>query len=158
MEAVRAEPRGERADATTELAVELERRLARVWAHVLRASFRELSRTATSVLAVLRDTGPRRVTDLAAAEAVTQPTMTALVGRLQRQGLVERRPDPSDARAVLVALTAHGREALAAQGRARVAVLSARLDALSAADRDALRAALPALQRLAETTPEPPVR
>jgi DNA-binding MarR family transcriptional regulator len=141
---------------TRELAVELERRMARVWAHVLRASFRELSRTATSVLALLRDAGPRRVTELAAAEAVAQPSMTTLVGRLERQGLVERRPDPTDARAVLVALTPPGREALAAQGRARAAVLTARLDALSAADRNALRAALPALEHLADT--EPPAR
>jgi DNA-binding MarR family transcriptional regulator len=155
MKATREEPPDE---GTRELAVELERRLARVWAHVLRASFRELSRTATSVLALLRDTGPRRVTDLAAAEAVAQPTMTTLVGRLERQGLVERGPDPSDARAVLVALTAHGREALAAQGRARVAVLAARLDSLERGDRDALLAALPALERLAETTPEPATR
>src|SRR5919197_3141058 len=105
------------------LAVELERRLARVWAHVMRSSFRELSRTATSVLALLRDTGARRVTDLAAAEAVAQPTMTTLVGRLERQGLVTRGPDPSDARAVLVALTDDGREALRRLGSRRAAIL-----------------------------------
>jgi DNA-binding MarR family transcriptional regulator len=144
--------------ATQELAVELERRLARVWAHVLRTSFRELSRTSTSVLALLRDTGPRRVTELAAAEAVAQPTMTTLVGRLERQGLVERRPDPSDARAVLVALTDAGRDELARQGRDRAAVLSARLASLSPDDRAALQAALPALARLAETNPEPTTR
>src|SRR3954462_14106327 len=80
--------------ATEALAIELERGLARVWAQVLRSSFRELSRTATSVLGLLRDTGPRRVTDLAATEAVAQPTMTALVGRLERLGLVARRPGP----------------------------------------------------------------
>jgi DNA-binding MarR family transcriptional regulator len=142
--------------ATQELAVELERRLARVWGHVLRSSFHKLSRTATSVLALLRDSGPRRITDLAAAEAVAQPTMTTLVGRLERQGLVERRPDPSDARAVLVALTDRGREALARQGAERAAVLSARLESLAPADRDALIAALPALDRLAATTVEPP--
>jgi DNA-binding MarR family transcriptional regulator len=140
--------------ATQELAVELERRLARVWAHVLRTSFRELSRTSTSVLALLRDTGPRRVTELAAAEAVAQPTMTTLVGRLERQGLVERHRDPGDARAVLVALTDRGRAALARQGSERVAVLSARLASLGAGDRDALLAALPALDRLAATNPE----
>jgi DNA-binding MarR family transcriptional regulator len=145
---------GEERPATQELAVELERRLARVWAHVLRSSFRELSRTSTSVLALLRDTGPRRVTELATAEAVAQPTMTTLLGRLERQGLVERRPDPSDARGVLVSLTDPGREALARQGAERVAVLSARLESLEPADRDALLAALSALDHLAATTPE----
>ena len=141
--------------ATQTLAVELERRLARVWALVLRGSYRELSRTATSVLALLRDTGPSRVTDLAAAEAVTQPSMTTLVGRLERQGLVTRGPDPSDARAVLVALTDDGREALRRLGSRRAAILAERLAALDDADRAALRAALPALDHLADTAKEP---
>jgi DNA-binding MarR family transcriptional regulator len=147
-----------RSSDTQALAIELERRLARVWAQVLRSSFRELSRTATSVLGLLRDTGPRRVTDLAATEAVAQPTMTALVGRLDRLGLVERRRDPRDARAVLVALSDAGREALARQGAARAAAIGARLEALDAADRDALLAALPALDRLAATNPDPTTR
>jgi DNA-binding MarR family transcriptional regulator len=147
-----------RSSDTQALAIELERRLARVWAQVLRSSFRELSRTATSVLGLLRDTGPRRVTDLAATEAVAQPTMTALVGRLDRLGLVERRRDPRDARAVLVALSDAGREALARQGAARAAAIAARLEALDAADRDALLAALPALDRLAATNPDPTTR
>ena len=72
------------------LATELERRLAGLWWAVLRPSSEELSRTATSVLARLRDGGPQRITDLAGAEAVAQPTMTTLVGRLERLGLVER--------------------------------------------------------------------
>jgi DNA-binding MarR family transcriptional regulator len=133
------------------LAAELEERLAHVWATVLRSSFRELSRTAISVLALLRDGGPRRITELAAAEAVAQPTMTTLVTRLERQGLVARRPDPRDARAVLVALTGAGRDALARQRRERAAVLAQRLAALDEADLDALRDALPALDRLAKT-------
>ena len=41
------------------------------------------------------DTGPRRITDLAEAEAVAQPTITTLVGRLERDGLVRRAPDPA---------------------------------------------------------------
>jgi DNA-binding MarR family transcriptional regulator len=142
--------------STQTLAVELERCVARLWAVVLRGSFRELSRTATSVLALLRDTGPRRVTDLATAEAVAQPTMTTLVGRLERNGFVERHADPTDARAVLVSLTDDGREALRRQGRERATVLAARLAELDDADRDALRAALPALEHLADRAPRPP--
>src|SRR3954463_10991131 len=109
--------------ADHDLAEALEQCLARVWGLVLRGSFRELSRTATSVLALLRDAGPRRITELAEAEAVAQPTMTTLVTRLEREGLAERRPDPADARAVLVAVTAAGRAALERQGRERAAVL-----------------------------------
>src|SRR4051812_25567222 len=135
------------------LALDLERHLARVWSAVLRSTFRELSRTATSVLALLRDAGARRITELATAEGVAQPTMTALVTRLERQGLVARRPNPSDARAVLVELTDDGRDALARQREERAALLAERLAALDEADRDALRAALPALDNLSN----PPV-
>lgn len=41
---------------------------------------------------------------------VTSGTMTNRVDRLERQGWVERRPDPGDRRGVLVRLTAVGRD------------------------------------------------
>ena len=102
------------------LADELDKRLTALW-HVLgRRGKRELSRTAASVLATLRDIGPRRITELAESEGIAQPTVTTLVGRLERDGLVERRPDPADARAVLVHLSGAGLERLdAMRSRAR---------------------------------------
>src|SRR3954465_6231810 len=94
------------------LADELDQRLTALW-HVLgRRGKRELSRTAASVLATLRDSGPRRITALAESEAIAQPTVTTLVGRLERAGLVKRAPDPDDARAVRVHLTDAGLERL----------------------------------------------
>ena len=62
-----------------------------MWRTLGRRGKREMSRTAASVLATLRDTGPRRITELAEAEAVAQPTITTLVGRLERDGLVRAR-------------------------------------------------------------------
>ena len=135
--------------APEDLAVALEARIAAVFRLLLRRSYRELSRTATSVLATLRDTGARRVTELADAESVAQPTMTTLIVRLERDGLVERGPDPSDRRAVLVAITDEGLATLSRYSDARAEVLGARLSALDAADREAIAAALPALDRLA---------
>ncbi|MGH3262398.1 MAG: MarR family winged helix-turn-helix transcriptional regulator [Trebonia sp.] len=52
---------------------------------------------------------PRRITELAAREGVTQPAVTSLINRLEARGWVQRHRDPHDARAVLVALTDHGR-------------------------------------------------
>jgi DNA-binding MarR family transcriptional regulator len=140
---------GTGAEEATELATDLEARIAAVFRLLLRRSYRELSRTATSVLAILRDTGARRVTELAAAESVAQPTMTTLVVRLERDGLVERGPDAADRRAVLVSITAEGLATLRRFSAARAEVLGARLATLDAADRDAIAAALPALDRLA---------
>lgn len=61
-----------------------------------------------SVLHTLSRRGPTRLTALTTTEQLTQPAITSLVSRLERDGLVERRPDPSDGRAVLVALTDAG--------------------------------------------------
>jgi DNA-binding MarR family transcriptional regulator len=68
-----------------------------------------VSRTEVGVLRVLRS-GPRRITELAAEERVTQPAITLLVNRLAERGWVERIPDSRDGRAVLVSLTAAGEE------------------------------------------------
>src|SRR5271155_6157862 len=66
---------------------------------------RELSLTSASTLATLERTGPRRITDLAVIEGVTQPAMTVLVRVLEQSGLVERSGDPTDKRVALVAVT-----------------------------------------------------
>lgn len=135
------------AEAPTE-AEALERGITALWTMLLRGTSSEVSRTALSVLARVRDAGPQRVTALATHESVAQPTMTALVGRLQARGLVERGEEPGDGRAVRVAITAAGLEALGARRAERSALLDARLCALSTEDRAAILAALPALDRL----------
>jgi len=72
---------------------------------------RDISLTAASTLATVERSGPRRITDLAVTEGVTQPSMTALVTVLAGAGLAERRPDPRDQRVVLVAPCAAGHQA-----------------------------------------------
>jgi DNA-binding MarR family transcriptional regulator len=136
-------------EIATTLGAELDARLLSLYWLVGRESGRDLSRTASPVLATL-DEGPRRITDLAASEAVAQPTVTTLVGRLERDGLVRRAPDPADARAVLVHLTDAGRERLAHRRARRAAVLDERLAALADDDRALLEAALPALEKLTQ--------
>jgi DNA-binding MarR family transcriptional regulator len=127
---------------------DLEVNLVRLAHSLLRAAKPELSRTSTSVLALLRDDGPQRITELAAREAVAQPSMTSLVSRLERDGLVERREDPADRRAVLVAITGEGERVLTDRRRARAETLAARLERLDPDERNALAAAVPALQKL----------
>ena len=140
-------------EAMRTLADHLDAELAVLWRVLGRAGHGELSRTAASVLATLRDAGPQRITALAAAEAVSQPSMTALVGRLERDGLAERIDDPTDARAVLARLTDHGRERLEARRAGRTARLQERLQALDPDERGALTAALPVLRKLTEGSP-----
>lgn len=71
-----------------------------------------VSRTEVGVLRQLAS-GPRRISELAADEHVSQPAITLLVNRLQERGWVLRAADPRDGRAVLVRLAAAGEEALA---------------------------------------------
>jgi DNA-binding MarR family transcriptional regulator len=137
-------------EATRTLADELDHSLSALWRTLGRAAHGELSRTAASVLATLRDAGPARITALADGEAVAQPSMTTLVSRLERDGLVERASDPTDARAVLVRITDRGRERLEARRRVRTARLEERLRGLDPGERAAIAAALPALDRLGD--------
>ncbi|MFH8407579.1 MarR family winged helix-turn-helix transcriptional regulator [Streptomyces sp. NPDC018019] len=111
----------------------------------------KLSFTTLSVLDRLAfHDGPVRLTELTRAAPVSQPGITQLVTRLERDGLVERRPDPSDGRAVLVHITEAGRRV----GRSRHEVRTRHLEPLVARltpdQRQALADALPALSRLAE--------
>lgn len=63
--------------------------------------------------------GGARVTTLAMKAQITKQSMSALVEHLERQGYLERRPDPGDRRASVVDLTARG-EALVQVARGAI--------------------------------------
>jgi len=107
-----------------------------------------LSPPQLSALVTIEAAGPIRNGDLAARENVAAPTMTRMVGALEEAGLVNRRPDPSDARGSLVSLAPGGAAALRALRRERNNILIQKLAALSPEQRAALEAALPALEAL----------
>ncbi len=107
-----------------------------------------LSLTAAATLATLAGGGPARLTDLAVAEGVSQPSMTSLIARLANQGLVARHADPHDGRVVVLSLTEDGARLLARRRAERSARLAGPLADLADADVAAIGAALPALARL----------
>lgn len=49
---------------------------------------------------------------LARAAAIEQPTMAATLARMERDGLIERTPDPEDGRSAYISLTAQAIERL----------------------------------------------
>lgn len=59
-------------------------------------------------LTVLHERGPQRAASLAAALDIAPSTLTRLVDRLVRVGLVERSPDTADRRAVVLSITRRG--------------------------------------------------
>jgi DNA-binding MarR family transcriptional regulator len=111
---------------------------------------RELSLTALSTLATIERAGPRRLTDLAAGEGVTQPSMSALVNQLEGLGLVERRSDAQDGRVVRVSITPAGHEHLSTLRRIGASVFEVLIDKLAPSEASSVRAAMPAFGRMLE--------
>ncbi|MFF9583943.1 MarR family winged helix-turn-helix transcriptional regulator [Streptomyces achromogenes] len=111
---------------------------------------RDMSLTSAATLATLERTGPRRITDLAAVEGVTQPAMTALVRVMEGSGLVERRGDASDKRVTLVCLTEAGASYVRTRRQAGVQAFERLIGELTGDEVEALVAALPALRHLEE--------
>jgi DNA-binding MarR family transcriptional regulator len=91
-----------------------------------------ISPSQSRALGVLMEHGEMRLSALAEHLRIAPRSATEVVDDLQARDLVERRPDPADRRATLVALTAHGtatgrtiRQARAAEGERLFAELSA---------------------------------
>lgn len=98
----------------------------------------ELDFSAIPVLKLLRD-GPGRLSTLADALELDASTVSRHVRQLEERGLVERADDPDDRRASRVALSAHGRAALAEHLDRRQVLLGAVLADWDAEDRAVLR-------------------
>jgi DNA-binding MarR family transcriptional regulator len=111
-----------------------------------------LSASAGFLLSTVSREGPSRLCVLATKEGVSQPSMSQLIQRLERQGLVTRSTDPDDGRVTLVAIAEAGQALLDQRRRARRERLTALLATLSSEEEFALwlsaQVALPILQRL----------
>jgi DNA-binding MarR family transcriptional regulator len=105
-----------------------------------------------SALSVVVAAGPVAIGALATAEGVSAPTMTRLVDGLERDGLVERRPDPDDARGVLVRATAEGRRVLGEGRSRRLRLLATGLRRLSPAELTAIRRGAELMERVTRST------
>ena len=127
------------------LAVELLVTSARFTRLAARETPTAMPRALWRALAQLEDLGPTRVSDLAAADRVSQPTATAVVQKLVEGGWVQRCPDPTDARAVRITITEAGRDALAQTREAAADALTPRLTRLDPETLRTLAAGIEAL-------------
>jgi DNA-binding MarR family transcriptional regulator len=118
-------------------------------------ALRRIGVSALATLSTLDSAGPCRLTALASAEGISQPSMTGVVSRLELHGLVERQRDPSDGRIVLVAITDAGRDVLRRGRAGRVAFLSSLVGALDPEEQRALANAAPALRHMTELAAVP---
>ncbi|WNG80165.1 MarR family transcriptional regulator [Mycobacterium sp. ITM-2016-00316] len=100
------------------------------------------------LLSTIEDQGQTRISDLAALDHCSQPTMTTQVRRLEDAGLVQRAEDPDDARAVLIGITEEGRQILSRVRADRSAAINPYLEHLDKAERAALVDAIRVLRGL----------
>jgi DNA-binding MarR family transcriptional regulator len=118
-------------------------------------SVQKLNFSTLSVLHSLSRGGPMRLTDLLVSEQIKQPALTSLVSKLEKAGLVSRRPDPSDGRAALLALTVAGETVVRSRHAERVTRLARLTDRLDDRDRAVLIDAQAVLSRLVDIAHDP---
>lgn len=100
-----------------------------------------------NALANLAD-GPCTTSELAARVGSRPTTITGIVDRLERSGLVVRNSRPGDRRVVEVALTDAGRRDAAKISAAVAEIEREALDSLVTGDEDGFRAVVSALSRV----------
>lgn len=125
----------------------------RIHATVRAASFREVRYVHLTVLRNM-NLGGTRLTELAARAGMTKQAMGQLVDDCERLGIVQRRPDPKDRRARLIAFTPRGRRLLDVVHRG-IADAEAEMEAeVGRRGIAAVREALAAYAKPRETTAE----
>ena len=113
----------------------------------LRGAGGGLSHGLLSALATVNKDGPMRLAELSHLEQVSAPSTTRLVAELESQGLVSRRPDPVDGRAILISVTPKGTDTVLRARSARGAMIEEMFSQLSEDEIAAITAALPALEK-----------
>src|SRR6478752_2888036 len=109
-----------------------------------------LTPTSTAALATIERHGPLTPSELAEIERVKRPTITRTLGCLEREGLVERTPDPADGRSSLVSVNGAGRERLRRLRGRKNAYLARRMRDLTDEEVETLERAAEILERMRE--------
>jgi DNA-binding MarR family transcriptional regulator len=110
-----------------------------------------LTPTSTAALATIERHGPLTPSELAELERVKRPTVTRTLACLDREGLIERTPDPDDGRSALISVNGAGRDRLRRLRGRKNAYLARRMRELPAEDVAALERAAAILEQLLES-------
>jgi DNA-binding MarR family transcriptional regulator len=113
-----------------------------------------LSMARLRVLYQLTTTSAIRMGELSACVDVAPRTMTSTVEAMERDGLVRRRPDPSDRRATIVSITEAGRRSFHEGQRQQASAVADVFEALDPDQRRVLKDVLDSLLRAAASADE----
>ncbi|MBC2682494.1 MarR family winged helix-turn-helix transcriptional regulator [Corynebacterium anserum] len=115
-----------------EIATELRPALSRLYLLYFRqAEAFSISQAQMSIMTILEENGPMRISQIAQAEAIRMPTASNAINQLENMGLVTRVRDVSDRRGVRVELTDKGKQELAEIGQSRNEALARMLEHLT---------------------------
>lgn len=115
-----------------EIATELRPALSRLYLLYFRqAETFSVSQAQMSIMTILDENGPMRISQIAQAEAIRMPTASNAINQLETMGLVTRVRDVSDRRGVRVELTDKGKAELDEIGRSRNQALARMFENLS---------------------------
>lgn len=115
-----------------EIATELRPALSRLYLLYFRqAETFSVSQAQMSIMTILDENGPMRISQIAQAEAIRMPTASNAINQLETMGLVTRVRDVSDRRGVRVELTDKGKAELDDIGRSRNQALARMFENLS---------------------------
>ncbi|GAB2989198.1 MarR family transcriptional regulator [Amycolatopsis acidiphila] len=105
-----------------------------------------------AVLSRLYRAGTQTPTEVSEGEKIQPQSLTRVLAKLEREGLVARRPDPADGRRALLDVTEQGLSTLRAYSVQRERWLAAAMaEALTETERELLRLAAKVMARLADT-------
>ncbi|MFN8016691.1 MAG: MarR family transcriptional regulator [Acidimicrobiales bacterium] len=143
-------------DALLTRLIDASRALVAIAPASISASPVEVTLPQLRALVVLSGDGPVTMSDVGRATGLSPSSTTRLVERLERKGLVVRRPSALSRRSIDVVLTDAGTEVVDAVMAARRARVREVLEAIDPERREAVRDAFEEFARAAGTIPETP--
>jgi DNA-binding MarR family transcriptional regulator len=132
----------------TDLTTAIGRLLRRLRAE---ANPSELALSQMGALSRLEQSGPMTTADLARAESMKPQSMGVILASLEQEGLIERRPHPTDRRQVLFVLTEAGAVVRTRHRAVKRNWLVGVLAELDPAALKTLTAAIPIIRRVGES-------
>jgi DNA-binding MarR family transcriptional regulator len=66
--------------------------------------------TQTAILYLLEQNDGQKISDFASSLEIKNPVMTGVIDRMEKAGLIIRKPNPSDRRTISIYITPQGRE------------------------------------------------
>ena len=136
-----------------QLAAELRLAVTRLARRLRQHADAGLSPSQLAILSTIERRGPMTLGEVASAEDVQPPTVTAAIARLEEAGLVARATHERDRRVSMVAVTSAGLELLRRSRRAKEAFLARGLAELGDEDRETLARAAVLLEGMLTERP-----